>query len=71
MSDLHELTNNPKIKKARFLHMRKPAYRIDKGGRRLGIERRQFWYSHYFPERRLGLERRIHPERRVDARPEP
>jgi hypothetical protein len=30
----------------------------DKGGQRTGIERRQFSYSLYIPERRRGQERR-------------
>jgi hypothetical protein len=30
----------------------------DKGGRRLGIERRQFSYDQHIPERRSGQERR-------------
>jgi hypothetical protein len=30
----------------------------DKGGQRTGIERRQFSYSLYIPERRSGQERR-------------
>ncbi len=68
MSDFHEMANNLKIKEARFLRTENPAYVIDNGGRRLGIERRQFEYSHYIPERRLGLERRCIPERRDDAR---
>ena len=41
---------------------------IDNGGRRLGIERREYAYSHYYPERRVGADRRIHPERRTNAR---
>lgn len=35
----------------------------DKGGRRTGIERRQFSYSLYIPERRSGLERRTNQDR--------
>jgi hypothetical protein len=57
-----------KMKDARNLHIESPAYIIDHGGRRLGIERRQFDYSHYFPERRLGQDRRIVPERRIESR---
>ena len=68
MSDFHEMTNNLKIKQGRSLHIEEQAYKIDNGGRRLGIERRQFEYSYYIPERRLGLERRIIPERRYVAR---
>ena len=68
MSDYHEMTINLKSKDARNLHIENPAYMIDHGGRRLGIERRQFDYSHYFPERRLGQDRRIVPERRIKSR---
>ena len=68
MSDYHEMTTNLKMKDARNLHLENPAYIIDHGGRRLGIERRQFDYSHYFPERRLGQDRRIVPERRIESR---
>ena len=70
MSDFHEMANNLKTIEARSLHIEDPAYIIDNGGRRLGIERRQFKYSLYFPERRIGTERRNRPERRDDARPE-
>lgn len=68
MSDFHEIATNLKMKGARDLQIENPAYIIDNGGRRLGIERRQFDYSHYFPERRVGIDRRILPERRVDSR---
>ena len=42
----------------------------DNGGRRLGIDRRQFLYTNHIPDRRLcedrraGLERRNHIDRR-------
>ena len=68
MSDFHEMASNLKLKETRSLNLNDPAYIIDRGGRRLGIERRQFEYSHYFPERRIGSERRTLPERRFDAR---
>jgi len=48
--------------------MENPVYGIDNGGRRLGIDRRQFSYSHHSPERRAGIDRRIFPERRVDPK---
>ena len=67
MSDFHEMATNLKMKEARNLHIENPAYTIDNGGRRLGIERRQFDYSHYFPERRFGIDRRVLPERRVET----
>ncbi len=38
----------------------------DTGGRRIGIERRQFTYSGYIPERRCSLDRRSGVDRRVD-----
>ena len=67
LSDFHEMANNLKMKESRSLHMANPAYMIDRGGRRLGIERREFDYSHYFPERRVSIDRRVLPERRVDT----
>ena len=66
MSDFHEMVSNLRMRKERALHGQDPAYDIDKGGRRLGLERRQFNYSHYFPERREGDERRNVPERRIE-----
>ena len=36
----------------------------DNGGRRLGIDRRQFSYDFHIPERRLGKERRNGDDRR-------
>jgi hypothetical protein len=36
----------------------------DKGGRRSGIERRQFHYSVHIPERRCGQDRRSGKDRR-------
>ena len=68
MSDFHEMATNLMMKEARTLHIENPVYIIDNGGRRLGIERRQFDYSHYFPERRTGLDRRNLPERRMDSK---
>ena len=67
LSDFHEMAANLKMKEARSLPIENPAYLIDKGGRRLGIERRQFDYSHHIPERRAGLDRRVLPERRVGS----
>jgi hypothetical protein len=40
----------------------------DKGGRRCGIERRNFSYTCYIPERRSGLERRSGADRRRNKR---
>ena len=68
MSNLHEMTTNLKMKEARTLHIGKPSYLLDNGGRRLGFERRQFAYSYYYPERRVGLDRRLRPERRNDSK---
>ena len=65
MSDFHEMASHLKFREARSLHFENLAHTIDNGGRRLGVERRQFVYSHYFPERRLGFDRRVLPERRV------
>jgi len=67
LSDFHEMATNLKGKEARAWHAENAANKIDHGGRRLGLERRQFDYSHYFPERRVGLERRRLPERRMDS----
>jgi hypothetical protein len=64
MSDFHEMASNLWMRKERVLHIKNPVYDIDNGGRRLGIERRQFAYSYYYPERRFGIERRCIPERR-------
>jgi hypothetical protein len=36
----------------------------DKGGRRLGIDRRQFSYYFHIPERRSGIDRRSGVDRR-------
>jgi len=37
----------------------------DNGGRRLGIDRRQFSYTSHIPERRSGKERRSGNDRRL------
>ena len=66
MSDFHEMVSNLRMRKERALQIKNPVYNIDKGGRRLGIERRQFTYSQHYPERRIGIERRCIPERRVE-----
>ncbi len=71
MSDFHEMASNLRSRKERALQTKSPAYDIDNGGRRLGIERRQFNYSHYYPERRIGEERRSIPERRAEEKAEP
>ncbi len=66
MSDFHEMASNLRMRKERALQIKNPVYNIDKGGRRLGIERRQFTYSQHYPERRVGIERRCLQERRVE-----
>jgi hypothetical protein len=66
LSDFHEMATNLKFKQTRSVSFESPSYRIDNGGRRLGIERRQFDYSIFFPERRDGSDRRLIPERRID-----
>jgi len=66
VSDSHRIAANLGMKEYRSLNIRNPAYLIDNGGRRLGIERREFDYSHYYPERRAGTDRRVLPERRVN-----
>ena len=40
----------------------------DNGGRRLGIERRQFLYNGHIPERRSGKDRRSGNDRRQKQR---
>ena len=70
MSDFHEMVSNMQMRKERALSGRGPACDVDNGGRRLGIERRHFNYSHYFPERREGDERRCIQERRVEMNAE-
>jgi hypothetical protein len=37
---------------------------VDNGGRRLGIDRRQFSYTSHIPNRRLNEDRRIETDRR-------
>ena len=71
MTNFHEMATNLNMKEARFLPIDNPAYMIDNGGRRLGIERRQFDYSDFFPERRVSADRRILPERRDDSKLNP
>lgn len=71
MSDFNEMAQYLRMIEARSLPLEHPAYGIDNGGRRLGFERREFAYSHYYPERRIGNDRRILPERRADAAPLP
>jgi len=66
LSDFHEMVSNMQMRKERALSGKGQACDVDNGGRRLGIERRQFNYSHYFPERREGDERRCISERRIE-----
>jgi len=40
----------------------------DNGGRRLGVDRRQFSYDFHIPERRTGRERRSGLDRRKQPR---
>ncbi len=40
----------------------------DNGGRRSGVDRRQFSYTSYIPERRSGVERRCGEDRRKITR---
>ena len=40
----------------------------DNGGRRSGVERRQFSYSFHIPERRSGEDRRSGVDRRLEPR---
>ena len=40
---------------------------IDNGGRRLGIDRREFLYAIHIPERRSGKDRRSREDRRSES----
>ena len=40
----------------------------DNGGRRSGIERREFSYDQHIPERRSGMDRRNGDDRRLKLR---
>jgi len=40
----------------------------DNGGRRSGVDRRQFYYTQHIPERRSGKERRSGFDRRLEQR---
>jgi len=40
----------------------------EKGGRRVGIERREFLFTAYAPERRKGEDRREYEDRRQEPR---
>lgn len=42
----------------------------DNGGKRLGFERRQFFYAGHIPERRSGKDRRTSLDRRLKPRTE-
>ena len=44
--------------------MQEVAFLFDNGGRRAGVERRQFVYAGHIPERRSGIDRRSGIERR-------
>ena len=47
------------------------AFLSDNGGRRMGIDRRNFRYDFHIPERRSGREQRIVQDRRVIPRHQP
>jgi len=66
LSDFHEMVSSLQRRRERTLHIKNPVGQYDKGGRRLGIERRQFTYSHHYPERRFGVDRRSISERRIE-----
>ena len=40
----------------------------DNGGRRSGLDRREFSYTAHIPERRSGKERRSGVDRRIESR---
>ena len=66
LSDFHEMVSSLQRRKERILRIKNPVDNIDKDGRRLGFERRQFTYSLHYPERRFGVDRRHIPERRIE-----
>ena len=68
MSDFREVATVLAGEKTHTLSAADAANKIDHGGRRLGLDRRQFDYSHHFPERRAGHERRTLPERRIESK---
>jgi len=41
---------------------------IDNGGRRTGIQRREFSYTQHIPEQRFGKDRRSENDRRLKSR---
>ena len=41
---------------------------MDNAGRREGMDRRRFSFEFHIPERRIGLDRRILPERRAGSK---
>jgi len=66
LSQIREIAANSEKKGGRTVAVDSGANPFDNGGRRLGYERRQFDYSDYFPDRRIGRDRRTQPERRID-----
>ena len=48
--------------------MTKGSLLVDNGGRRSGIERREFSYDSHIPERRSGKDRRCGLDRRLKQR---
>ena len=55
---------NPAKKIRPFYNMKKELKIADNGGTRLGVDRRQFHYTAYIPEKRSGLDRRKGLDRR-------
>ncbi len=57
---------NPQVKKMK--NCTKSFYHIDNGGRRTGLDRREFSYTNHLPERRLESDRRSGNDRRIAQR---
>ncbi len=67
MSDFHEIYQNIDLNmKSSNANRRSIGNVIDNGGRRSGIDRRQFTYSIHIPEAREGSDRRKNGDRRSD-----
>ena len=68
MSDFHEMATQLRMQEERSLLMENHAYMVDTHGRRSGIRNRQFSYSDYLKEKRVGVDLGILPERKIDQK---
>jgi len=65
---LLERKDQPQTPQQKVAHMTKAEEtmsRLDNGGRRIGVDRRQFAYAGHIPERRRGFDRRSGTDRRA------